>query len=227
VSKEKRKAARGDVSATVVLLEGDQPLGNFRVLNLSAGGALLVGRAPRQRPAEFDVLVRLSTGRTVRAAGVIVREESVDESSVFAIEFVRLARADREEIDSLLLTAIEDERDPTALVVVAESELRQLLRRQLKGLGHPSFGVSSAEDAITFLASPNVVKVALIDLSLDAELADKVLNHLAKKHPKIRRIVMNAQGTPPAKPATKAHPLAQQVIDTPWTRESLARAFKN
>lgn len=224
--KEKRKAARGDVSATLVLLEGQQPLGNFRVLNLSAGGALLVGRAPKNRAPRFDVLVRLSTGRTVRAAAMVVREESVDDSSVFAIEFASLSPDDREAIDNLLLTAIEDERDPTALIVVSAPEMRHLLRRQLNGLGHPSFGVSSREDAVRFLEAPNAVQVALVDLGSDQTEGDKVLAYLAENQPNVRRIVMASQTTPVTRAPGQTHPLAQAVIGTPWTREGLVRALR-
>jgi CheY-like chemotaxis protein len=231
VAKEKRKSARGDVSATVVLLKNESPLGNFRVLNLSSGGALLVGRAPKtsSRAARFDVLVRLSTGRTVRAAAAVVREESVEDSSVFAIEFEELESDDRDAIDNLLLTTIEDERDPTVLVIVDGPELRQLLRRQLKGLGHPSFGVGTREDAVRFLEEPNNVAVALIDLGLEGKQeADKVLAYLQKQHPKVRRIVVTADPLPAGrKSAPPVHPLAHQVIGPPWTRDALARALLN
>jgi hypothetical protein len=217
VPKEKRRATRGQVSATMVLLDGEQTLGNYRVLNLSSGGALLVGRAPRKKPGHLDVLVRMSTGRTVRAAAVIVREESVDESSVFALEFIHVSPDDIDAIDNLLLTAVEDEREPTTLVVAGAPEIRLLLRRRLNGLGHPSFGVGTRQDAVKFLEEPNVVEAALVDIELDT--APKVLAYLAEKHPQIRRIAITSDATP----ATA--PLADEVVPSPWTRESLARAL--
>jgi CheY-like chemotaxis protein len=218
VSKEKRRTARGQVSATMVLLDGEQTLGSYRVLNLSSGGALLVGRAPRKKHGHLDVLVRMSTGRTVRAAAVIVREESVDDSSVFALEFIRVSPDDVDAIDNLLLTAVEDEREPTALVVAGAPEIRLLLRRRLNGLGHPSFGVATRQDAIKFLEEPNVVEAALVDLELDA--APKVLAYLAEHHPDIRRIAITSDTTP------AAADLADDVVASPWTRESLARALE-
>jgi hypothetical protein len=202
----------------MVLLEGDRTLGNFRVLNLSSGGALLVGRAPRKKQGHLDVLVRMSTGRTVRAAAVIVREESVDDSSVFALEFIRVSPDDVEAIDNLMLTAVEDEREPTALVVAGAPEIRLLLRRRLSGLGHPSFGVGTLEDAVKFLEEPNVVEAALIDLELDA--AASVLAYLAEKHPPIRRIAITSEAS------AAAPPLANDAVASPWTRESLARALE-
>src|SRR4051794_18731244 len=128
VGKEKRRGPRGPVSATAVLLRGEQHLGSFRVLNLSAGGALLVGRPPDGPAEELDVLVRLSTGRTVRAPASIVREDSVDEASVFALAFGMIAKDDHEAIHNVVLTALEDARDATALIVAGAPEAWHLLR---------------------------------------------------------------------------------------------------
>ena len=80
--------------AVAVLLEGQRLLGNHRVLNLSSGGALLVGRAPHGANQQLGVLLRMSTGKVVKTQATIVREESVEDSSVFAIEFAELPAED-------------------------------------------------------------------------------------------------------------------------------------
>jgi hypothetical protein len=228
VGKEKRKGPRGPVSATAVLLRGEQHLGSFRVLNLSAGGALLVGRPPDAPATEdLEVLVRLSTGRTVRAHATIVREDSVDEASVFALAFGKIAADDLDAIHNVVLTALEDAREATALVVAGAPEAWHLLRRELSGLGYASFVVSTREDALRFVDAPNLLTVALVDLALDRSEVDDVLTTLAARHPHIRRIVM---ATPPKSPrhgATPpaAPPLAHDVLANPWTRESLGRVL--
>jgi CheY-like chemotaxis protein len=230
VGKEKRRGPRGPVSATAVLLRGEQHLGSFRVLNLSAGGALLVGRppdAPASAPEDFEVLVRLSTGRTVRAHATIVREDSIDEASVFALAFGKIAQDDNDAIHNVVLTALEDARDATALIVAGAPEAWHLLRRELSGLGHPSFVVSTREDALRFVDAPNLLTVALVDLALHAKDVDDVLTTLAAKHPHIRRIVMATPAKSPrhaaVPPATP--PLAHDVLANPWTRDSLGRVL--
>lgn len=227
--REKRRATRGQVSATLVLLDNEQPISSHRVLNLSVGGALLVGRPPKVRPADLEVIVRLSTGRTIRSRAVIVREESVGENSVFAVELIRLSPDDLDAIDNLLLTSVDDERDPTALVVGSAPEILRLLRRRLSGLGHPSFGVSNREDVMRFLEAPNRVSVALVDLALEPAEAQAVLTYLAQKHPEIRRIAIAelARPTSAAPRARQAHALAHEVVPSPWTRESLEAALKS
>jgi hypothetical protein len=224
VAKENRRSPRGQVSATVVLLADGRQLGSFRVLNLSGGGALLVGRAPAQRPAHLGVLVRLSTGRTVRAEALVVREETSNESSVFAIEFAELSPEDRTAIDNVVLTAVEDEREPTVLVVAGGAEGRPL-RRQLGAIGQPSFAVSTREDAVRFLEAPNAVAVAIVDLGLGAD-APAVLSYLADQHPKIRRVVITEGAA--TKPGTgQGEGLAHATVTSPWTRDSLARAISH
>jgi CheY-like chemotaxis protein len=206
----------------VALLEGQRSLGSHRVLNLSLGGALLVGRAPATRPPDLEALIRLSTGRVIRAGATVVREESVDESSVFAIEFSRLSPEDRDAIDNLVLTAVEDERDPTALVVTGTPELRHLLRRHLTGLGHRVFEVATLENTMRLLGAPNSVAVVLVDLALDAAVVDDLLTYLGAKYPKIRRIVVESD-------SSGGHGDGPQRVDAVvpslCTREALARAL--
>jgi hypothetical protein len=223
VGKEKRRGPRGPVSATVVLLRQEKQLGSFKVLNLSTVGALLVGRPPAGPPDGIEVLVRLSTGRTVRAGATIVREDSVDDASVFAVAFAPVSAEDHEIINSVVLTALDDARDATALIVAATPEAWHLLRRQLDGLGHPSFVVGTREDAVRFLEAPNVVTVALIDLALAPAEVEAVLVALVQKRPAIRRIVMASEGK--ARAGTSGHPLAQAVLPKSWKREALARVL--
>jgi hypothetical protein len=225
VAKEKRRTARIQISATVALLDGQRSLGSHRVLNLSAGGALLVGRAPPDRPTALEVLVRLSTGRVIRAGASVVREESVDDSSVFAIEFAGISPEDRVAIDNLVLTAVEDERDPTALVVADTLDLKHLLRRHLTGLGHRVFEVNSLENTMKLLGAPNAVTVVLVDLARDSEELKRLLTFLAEKHPKVRRVGLGPEsGTRPTLVYDGA-PLVDAVVPSPWTRESLTRAL--
>lgn len=226
MGKDKRKSPRGQVSATVVLLEKGKPLGSHRVLNLSATGALLVGKVPRGAKPALEILVRLSTGRTVRAKATVARQEGLAGAAVFAIAFSGLPRADQAVISKVVLTALEDARDATALLVVAAPEDWHLLRRELTTLGHPSFVVTTRKDALRFLAEPNVLTLALVDLGLPAADVRHLLSTLSKQHPDIRRVTMavaakTARGTAP----TRAQPLAQAVLPSPWTHDSLSRAL--
>jgi len=229
VGSDKRKSPRGPVSATVVLLDRGKPLGSYRVLNLSAVGALLVGRPPGV--AKLEALVRLSTGQTVRAGATVARHEGgagADDAAAFAVAFSAVTPADQKVIGKVVLTALEDARDATALVVVEAPEAWQVLRRELTSLGHPSFVVSTLKDALRFLEAPNVLTLALVDLGLPASDVEKVLSTLATKHPHIRRVTMAL----PAKPArgtarTRVQPLAQATLPSPWTRDSLSRALRD
>jgi CheY-like chemotaxis protein len=214
----------------VVLLDEGKSLGSFRVLNLSAVGALLVGRAPASARPELEVLIRLSTGQTVRAGATVARQEGGgdDDAAVFAIAFSKLAPDDQKVIGKVVLTALEDARDATALIVVAAPEAWQVLRRELTSLGHPSFVVSNRTDALRFLEAPNVLTLALVDLGLPASDVEQVLATLAEKHPRIRRVTMALPGKPTRGTGrVRVQPLAQATLPSPWTLESLARALRD
>jgi len=212
----------------VVLLEKGKPLGSYRVLNLSAVGALLVGQVPAGATGELEALVRLSTGRTVRARATVAREEGADAAAIFAVAFTHVPPDDHQVISKVVLTALEDARDATALLVVAAPEAWHLLRRELTGLGHPTFVVSTREDALRFLEAPNVLTLALVDLGLPAADVEHVLSTLAKQHPRIRRVAMavpskTARGTA----RTRVQPLAQAILPSPWTHDSLTRTLRD
>jgi hypothetical protein len=210
----------------VVLLDEGKPLGSYRVLNLSAGGALLVGRAPGGKERVLEAVVRLSTGRTVRAGARVARQDGRGEAAAFAVAFSGVAPADRKVIGKVVLTALEDARDATALIVVAAPEAWQVLRRELTSLGHPSFVVSTREDALRFLEAPHVLSVALVDLGLPAAHVRQVLSTLAKGHPGVRRVTMAAPRTARTMARPGAQPLAHATLPSRWTRESLIRALE-
>jgi CheY-like chemotaxis protein len=227
-TKDKRKSERGHVSAVAVLLEGERLLGNHRVLNLSSGGALLVGRAPHGANQQLSVLLRMSTGKVVRAHASIVREESVEDSSVFAIEFGDLEDDDAEAINTLVLTAVADEREPTSLVITDAPEVGQLLRRQLAALGHPAFGVSTIDDATRLLAAPNQLAVVLVDHDLGRSRCAELLSYLATHNPTIRRILVTKPSAGKRLAATlspRIAKLVQSVVPRPWTHDDLVQAL--
>jgi hypothetical protein len=225
VKRDKRGSPRGPVSATAVLLEKGKSVGSYRVLNLSSGGALLVGRVPAVKRG-LEVLLRLSTGRTVRAGASIARQEGGGDAAVFAIAFSQVTPADEGVIGKVVLTALEDARDATALIVAAVPEDWPVLRRELASLGHPSFVVSTRQDAFRFLEAPNVLTVSLVDLSLSAEDVEQVLSTLEKKHPHIRRVAMAVPSKPARGTAKTRMPAgAQAVLPAPWTIDSLTRVL--
>lgn len=228
MAREKRRTARGQVSATVVLLHEQRSLGSHRVLNLSRGGALLVGKAPVSRPAGMEALVRLSPGRVVRAGATIVREESVDESTVFAIEFSSMSADDRTAIESVVLTAVEDERDPTALIVTGVPDLQLRLRDTLADLGHRAFSVGALADLQRLLDAPNSLTVVLVDLGLEPALLDEVVELLTEQHPSIRRILLDREPRSPAALAIlrEGQGTADTISASSLSKETLARVLK-
>jgi hypothetical protein len=112
---ERREHPRAQIHTCITLCLGPDELGVFRVVDLSASGALLEGRCPialgqevtaRMHFAPFEVMV------TAHA----VREAESDEGPsgwVFAIQFALMAPEVRECVRSLVESNIAWSNEPT------------------------------------------------------------------------------------------------------------------
>ena len=225
---DERGRIRAPVSARVALVCREDSLGEFDVVNLSAAGALLIGRPPRVAEGELCALVRLPAGRMIRARAAIVRQEASGGAGVFAVAFSRLSMDDEDELQAAVVSALEDARRAHALIVDDSAESCLALQRDLERLGHSSFALSAPLDAVRFLHEPNGLAVALVDVALNARDGRDVLVCLAEGHPHVRRVLLSRDARSTALPATLVpgrHPFAHEVLVKPWTHESLARAL--
>ena len=83
---ERRRHTRANINTCVTLSRGQQELGLFRVVDLSAGGALLEGHCPVGLGQELTARLHFSPCEVVTAA-VAVRLERRDGGEVFAVSF--------------------------------------------------------------------------------------------------------------------------------------------
>ena len=229
--REKRRSNRGRLSASVVpavLSRDGSHLGCFKTIDLSAGGALLLGSPPVAVGDCVDVQLRLSVLRTVSLGAVLVREEGAGERAAFALAFIDVAADAQDDIQAALLAALEAAHAASALIVDGASEGCLGLQSDLGTLGHNTFLVSTPEDAVRFLEQPNKVSVALVERTASALDGLDVLTYLAQERPSIRRVLV--AGTAGSSQLALAlaphrHPCAQAVLLRPWTRGVLARAL--
>jgi hypothetical protein len=217
---ENRKHLRAPLLATAVLHEGPRPIGSFRVVNASAGGLLLVGAPPAGRD-RVGVLLRLPGDRLVRCEATIVREEVQSGRPVFAVAFSEL-RADQERlIDEAVTLALDEARTASVLLLVDDIDLTQALRDAIARLGYRSFPVASLREVIHALERPNNFSLALVDDALSRQAggsaAKEVLDHLAARHPAIRRVLLVDAGGEARQ--------GQELLPKPWTESRLAQTL--
>src|SRR3954447_20723669 len=106
---ERRRQRRAPLWATATLTT-DRDLGGFEVVNLSAGGALLVGDIPAPLGAPVQVQLRLPAGTTIRVQAALVRRDQSRQGSAFALAFTALDAADEEAIQRAVSAALDEAR---------------------------------------------------------------------------------------------------------------------
>ena len=224
---ERRRSVRVPVLASVTLLRNKENVGAYRVLNLSAGGALLAGAAPVSRADRVEALLQLPAGRPLRLEAVVARESSGPPAPAFAIEFARVSPGAEDLIHQAVVTALQEAQAASVVTVSPSLQMCLALRTELRGLGLLSFAVSSALDAMQFLARPNHVSAVLVDAAVGASLRNDLLASVADEHPRVLRVLGgSAAAPPPADHSPGDHTLVQEVLTEPWTREALSRALR-
>jgi CheY-like chemotaxis protein len=223
---ERRQHPRAQLAANVVVLKGEQRIGVYRVINLSAGGLMLAGDPALNVGDTVEVILRLGD-RTVRAHASVLRETRTGHGGVSALAFRDLAADAHDLVQSAVLRALEDARGASVLIVDDSAEICQALRTQLGRLGLRAVAVGTPLEAVNFLEQPNHVTVALVDLVLGGSNGLDVLAYLADQHPNVRRVLMSGRAHPQQLELAR-HSLfrhsAHDVLPKPWTEETLTRA---
>jgi hypothetical protein len=93
--------SRAPVSTCVTLSLGHDELGVYRVVDLSAGGALLEGRCPVPLGHEVTARLHFSPFEVV-AGAVAVRRDHRDGAEVFAVSFELMAPEVRDCVQRLV-----------------------------------------------------------------------------------------------------------------------------
>jgi hypothetical protein len=224
---ERRRSVRVSLLATVTLLRDKEPMGTYRVLNLSAGGVLLAGTLPVSRTDKVEALLQLPSGRPLRLEAKVAREWSGPPTPAFALQLVRVSPGAEDLIHGAVVTALQEARAAAILTVSPSLEVCAALRRELRDLGRVSFAVSSPLDAVQFLAQPNGVSVVLVDASIGVSVRNDLMANLADEHPDVLRVLLVSNaGHLPVENSPRDHSLVQAVLVQPWTREATMRALR-
>ena len=150
---EKRRHSRAPLLATAVLYERGEAIGSFRVINASAGGALLEGQPP-PGASRVNVAIRLSAKRSVRGDAVVSRGTASAGRDAFAVSFVRLSADGTPDTDFgddgvVRVRALtgDDDAAVTDVAIAADGKLLvldfNLIRLNANGTVDPSFNLAS------------------------------------------------------------------------------------
>ena len=224
---ERRRSVRVPILATATLFRDKEPMGTYRVLNLSAGGVLLAGTLPVSRTDKIESLLQLPSGRPLRLEATVAREWSGPPTPAFALQLVRVSPGAEDLIHGAVVTALQEARAAAILTVSQSLEVCAALRRELRDVGRVSFAVSSPLDAVQFLAQPNGVSAVLVDATLGVSVRNDLMANLADEHPDVLRVLLVSNaGHLPVESSPGDHSLVQEVLVQPWTGEATMRALR-
>jgi CheY-like chemotaxis protein len=228
---ERRRHPRAPVLATAALFDGGRGLGEFRVINASAGGLLLEGERPAKE--KVGVELRLSRKRVVRTEAAVTRGPTLRLGQAFALSFVNLSPDDEDALQNAVLAVLEEARTASVLIIDGNLEICHALREAIGRMGSLAFGVGTPLEAVNVLEQPNSFQVALIDVglaggALGLATGREVLGYMADHHPRLRRVLM-AGNVPPWQVELARKALlpysAHDVLAKPWSDSTLARAL--
>lgn len=223
VGGEQRRSPRSEVRGSAMIQEDGAWRRDLKVLNLSAGGALLVGPPTKPNATRVDLRLHvLGLAPFTTAATVIRRELRSVGHEALAVEFSGLDEATRVLIDRYVRARLRmrSSRGAGCALIVGGASLLQLpLAAGLRSLGFDCRFAGTELNAVRQLESSiRAVDVVLIDGSANTTLAEDVLDLLGAEYPWTRIVAA-------VTPNTAGMAMARgEVLRWPWTRDDLAAA---
>ena len=195
----RRRHDRAQVNGCVVLHAPEGAAVRGRIVNLSAGGVLVVEEGLPPRLAEGTrVGLELETDRHgwVRQDGGVLRR--ID--GAVAIEFVEPSPVVVDVITGEVLAAQEAQKAPRVVVVDPSGPRRKKLAAALRAAGCQSIEASTPLEAVDALERSRVpvVAVAVAESTQSQTLADELVEFLAEAHPSLRLgLIVDNTAKPP------------------------------
>lgn len=226
---ERRRSPRSEVPASAVVLAGGRCGGRYRVENLSAGGALLVGDG-RVRPGErVTMFLELPGLKPIRLGAEVLRRQGEAGDARVAVAFRQLAPGVEDTIQRVVLASLERLHEasvPHVLVVDDAPQVCRALERDLHALGRRAVSAATPREAVTSLCGgERHIDAAVVDLRLGDADGLELLAFFSDRRPDVRRILMSGNLRPCQLELAVTSGRAHAVIDKPWTRADLARVL--
>jgi CheY-like chemotaxis protein len=220
-----RRHTRGRPIAAAVVSNGVYA-GTYTVENLSAGGALLVGPPSLAVGERVHLLLTVAAPRacSFNLEGMVLRRESRDDVSAFALQFRGVSEDAQWLIDSIVVSSLAARR-PTALIVDDSRSLCQALDRDLSSLGWSAVHASTAADALSHLdLNEQPIGAIIVDFRVGPIDGLDILTFLTESHPAIRRVLMSSDLRHWHLDCAISSGRAHALLDKPWSLDSLSRA---
>jgi hypothetical protein len=107
---ERRRAPRATELGSAVVRLGPWTCAEYRLGNVSAGGALLTGGPPIEPERRIDVLLKLRGDRPMAVSGRVLRSGQSRDDGGVAVQFEELEPSTEDRIQDAVVTALSGKR---------------------------------------------------------------------------------------------------------------------
>jgi hypothetical protein len=184
---------------------------------------MLLAHGPPVRPGTRIHLVLNGPGVNARLFdGVALREHATqDRASSLAIEFCDLSGEQKDCIQALVLSAMQQASAPAVLVVHRTPMGFVAITRELHVLGRRVILAMTPLETVRWLSDPEThITVILVAWPPDAEHGTEMLRFVREEFPEVRRIALR-QGSAEGEQVLPSSGDVDAVLDAPWTHSEL------
>ena len=229
---ERRKHRRMALGGRAVVFRHGDPIGNYSVQNLSAGGALMTGERDVRRGHLVHVFMNLENANAPLSLTASVQQvRKAEHNDVgLAMVFRALSADDEDRIhDSLLRTLIKNRMQDRSPVLIYEPRrrVRAELETEIRSFGLPVVAVGDLMSAVKlFEDDESDFGSFVIHSAMHEKAALEVAKFFAREDD-VHVIILPDPGCRIPDPATRLSTLPHVSVPAVWSRESLRGVLCN
>jgi len=219
-----------DLDGRALLFHRGDPLGQYALENLSAGGAMVTGDGDLRPGHLVHVLIDLSaTAQTMSLTGSIRRVRNGLDGSGVAIAFPSLSADQEDAIQDAVLRALlrRDVQQPRRPLLVFEPRrrVREEIEAEIRSFGIPVTGVDCLADAVRELEDDETQYAGLVIHSVIHESRAMDVVEFFTKSELLRTIIIPEPNGALCERAERLARLPQVSVPRVWSRTELQRAL--
>jgi hypothetical protein len=216
-----------ELGATAIIYRRGKPIGLYRVEDLSARGATLLGQreVERGKPLRVELTFSGEPPLSIAASAKLVQNDGMDIR--LTVEFPHISAHESEVIDRSIASARRRSLAPGpagVLVFERRSEVRRRLEEDIAALGRRARVASTPLDAIQVLNDPNEwIDTVIVEGGVEDPIGVELVEFFAK-HQGLRTIVLEAPDQDPGTTARFAA-CAHAFLPACWDRWRLEQVL--
>ena len=230
--RDRRLHHRVDLDGHAVLFQRGDPIGQYALENLSAGGAFISGERDLRPGHLVHVLIDLAVGdQPMSMTGSIHRVRDAENGVSLAIHFPAISADQEDAIQDAVLRALLRRDDQAArlplLVFEPRSRVRQEIEAEIRSFGLPVFSVDSLDDAVRELEGEEVDYAGIVIHSVTHDPASMEVVEFFTRTESLRTIILPEPDGELSNMAKRLASLPHVSVPRIWSRSEFRRIISN